>query len=124
MEKVRLDKWLWAARFFKTRSLATAAIEGGHAHLNGNRVKPAHTVRVNDEIIITRGTVRMTVRVLMLSDKRGPAPVAQTLYEETPESVARREQLALAPVESGRRGGRPTKQDRRRLSRVRGFNEE
>lgn len=124
MEKVRLDKWLWAARFFKTRSLATAAIEGGHAHLSGNRVKPAHSVRVNDEIIITRGTERMTVRVLTLSDKRGPAPVAQTLYEETPESVARREQIALAPVESGRRGGRPTKQDRRRLSRVRGFNEE
>jgi len=124
MEKLRLDKWLWAARFFKTRSLATTAIEGGRAHLNGARVKPAHTVRENDEVEISRGQEKLTVRVLGLSDKRGPAPQAQQLYEETAESIARRERSNDAPVETGRRGGRPTKQDRRRLNHVRGFNED
>jgi len=123
IDKLRFDKWLWAARFFKTRSLATTAIEGGRAHLNGARVKPAHTVHENDMVEITRGQERLTVRVVALSDKRGPAPVAQTLYAETPESIERRERETAAPVETGRRGGRPTKLDRRRLGRVRGFND-
>ncbi|QID19035.1 RNA-binding S4 domain-containing protein [Nitrogeniibacter mangrovi] len=118
-DKLRFDKWLWAARFFKTRSVASAAIEGGHAHLNGARVKPAHPIRIDDRVDITRGQERLTVRVVALSDRRGPAPVAQTLYEETPESLARRATPTAAPVESGRRGGRPTKQDRRRIDRYR-----
>lgn len=123
MEKLRFDKWLWAARFYKTRSLATTAIDGGRAHLNGGRVKAAHPIRENDLVELTRGKERLTVRVLALSDKRGPAPVAQSLYEETPESVERREEAKLAPVETGRRGGRPTKQDRRQLGRIRGFHD-
>lgn len=123
MDKLRLDKWLWAARFFKTRSLATTAIDGGRAHLNGSRVKPAHTVHIGDEVEITRGQDRITVRVIALSDKRGPAPIAQGLYEETQQSIDRRAQASAAPVESGRRGGRPTKQDRRRLGKVRGFDD-
>lgn len=118
MDDLRFDKWLWAARFFKTRTLATAAIEGGHAHLNGQRVKPAHKIRVGDRIDITRGQERISVVVVELSDQRGPAPIAQRLYMETPESIERRERDQAAPVETGRRGGRPTKQDRRRMTRL------
>jgi ribosome-associated heat shock protein Hsp15 len=117
VDDLRLDKWLWAARFFKTRSLATAAIEGGHAHLNGARVKPAHKIRCGDLLDISRGQERISVRVIALSDKRGPAPVAQALYAETEESAARRarERETASAGESGRRGGRPTKHDRRRV---------
>jgi len=118
MEDVRFDKWLWAARFFKTRSLATEAIDGGHAHLNGSRVKPAHKIRVGNLVDITRGQERLSVTVIALSDKRGPAPVAQLLYEETAESAERRANAASSPVETGRRGGRPTKQDRRQIERL------
>ena len=120
MDKLRFDKWLWAARFFKTRSLATTAIEGGRAHLNGGRVKPAHAIRPGDTVDLTRGSERITVTVLDLADKRGPAPQAQALYEETADSVARRAEADRTPVETGRRGGRPTKQDRRRIERLRG----
>ena len=119
MDDLRFDKWLWAARFFKTRSLATTAIDGGRAHLNGARVKPAHKIRIGDIVDLTRGNERLTVTVLDLSDKRGPAPSAQALYEESEDSIARRARPADAPVESGRRGGRPTKQDRRRMQRLR-----
>jgi len=118
MDDVRFDKWLWAARFFKTRSLATAAIDGGHAHLNGQRVKPAHKIRVGDRIDITRGQERMSVEVVQLADRRGPAPVAQALYCETPESIERRTRQRVEPAETGRRGGRPTKQDRRRITQL------
>jgi len=118
MDDLRFDKWLWAARFFKTRSLATAAIDGGRAHLNGSRVKPAHKIRIGDIVDLTRGQERMSVAVVALSGIRGPAPVAQTLYQETQESIERRERETSAPVETGRRGGRPTKQDRRRIEHL------
>ena len=115
---VRLDKWLWAARFYKHRKLATEAIQGGRVHLNGQRIKPARTVQQGDEVEVSRGTEVMTVKVLALSDRRGSAPVASQLYEETVESMASREQArqerrfqpdVLAPDH------RPSKRDRRKL---------
>ncbi|MGH8378977.1 MAG: RNA-binding S4 domain-containing protein, partial [Gammaproteobacteria bacterium] len=81
--KIRLDKWLWCARFFKTRSLATAAVSGGKVHVNGERVKPAHEVRVGDQLTITRGTERYEIIVRALIARRCPAEEAQQLYEET-----------------------------------------
>lgn len=120
---VRVDKWLWAARFYKTRSAATDAVLGGRVHVNGARVKPSKEVRVDDTIEATIGTVRRTVVVTGVSDKRGPASVAATLYEETPESVAAREQQALerrlARPLGADLGARPTKLDRRRLEALR-----
>ncbi len=116
---MRIDKWLWAARFFKTRSLAQQAVEGGKIKLNGERVKPAKDVRVGDTLDLRIAAQDWTVTVRALSDKRGPAPVAQALYEETPESAARRvEQSALrklAAEPSSDRHGRPTKRERRHL---------
>src|SRR4051812_15514266 len=94
MERVRIDKWLWAARFYKTRSAATEAVLGGRVHINGTRAKPAKEVRPGDELELTRGTVRWMVEVTALSDKRGPAAIAATLYRETPESIAARERAA------------------------------
>jgi ribosome-associated heat shock protein Hsp15 len=93
-DKMRLDKWLWAARFFKTRSLATQAIEHGRVKLNGERVKPAHDVRPGDRLDIHLGEVDWALTVRGLSMQRGPAPVAQRLYEEDPASHARRQQQA------------------------------
>lgn len=90
-KKVRIDKWLWAARFFKTRSMAGKAVNGGHVHLNGARVKPARSVSVGDELRIVRNETEFVVIVLALLEKRGPATVARTLYEETEESLAMRE---------------------------------
>jgi ribosome-associated heat shock protein Hsp15 len=123
MDEVRVDKWLWAARFFKTRGLATDAVLGGHVQLNGARVKPAKSVRVGDRLDIRIGTVPWTVDVLGVSEKRGPATVARTLYAETPESVAAREaqaaQRKLAKPLGADLGARPTKQDRRRLEALR-----
>ena len=123
MEKVRIDKWLWAARFFKTRGLATEAVLGGRVHLNGARVKPSKEVATGDTVEVTVATVRRTVRVIGISEKRGPATVAATLYEETPESVAAREQHAaerrFARPLGADLGARPTKQDRRRLEALR-----
>jgi len=124
MEQVRIDKWLWAARFFKTRGLATEAVLGGHVQVNGARVKPAKDVRVGDSLQIRIGTNRWDVAVTGLSDKRGPAKVATTLYEETPESRESREQQALERRLAARPlgadlGARPTKQDRRRLEALR-----
>ena len=124
MEGVRLDKWLWAARFFKTRALATEAVLGGHVHLNGVRVKPAKDVRVGDELSIRIGTTEWTVDVRALAERRGSATVAQTLYEERPESAQAREQQRLqrrlAPQPLGHDlGARPTKQARRRLDALR-----
>ena len=92
---VRLDKWLWAARFFKTRSLASDAINGGKIQLNGHRAKRAKHVQVGDEIRIRKGPYEQLVVVRGLSERRGPAPVAQTLYEETAESHHKREMLAM-----------------------------
>ena len=123
MDQVRVDKWLWAARFYKTRSLATAAVAGGRVHLNGVRVKPAKEVRVGDTIEVTIGTLRRTVVVVGSSGKRGPASVAATLYTETPESVAAREQhlieRRLSRPLGADLGARPTKLDRRRLEALR-----
>ena len=121
---VRIDKWLWAARLFKTRSLARQAIEGGRVLVAGERVKLARPVRIGDEVRLRGGEVERTIRVLALSDMRGPAAAAQALYRESDESVARRAQqrearrLCLEPAASIE-GGRPTKRDRRRLGRVR-----
>ena len=124
MESTRIDKWLWAARFFKTRSLATEAVLGGRVHVNGERVKPAKEVRAGDSVEITIGTARWTVVVQGVADKRGPATVAQTLYEETPESAEARRQHALerrfaAQPPGADLGARPTKQDRRRIEALR-----
>ena len=95
MNEVRIDKWLWAARFFKTRGPATEAALGGRVHVNGERVKPSKAVRVGDTVEVTIGTVRWTVAVTEVADRRGPASVAATLYAETAESRAAREQHAL-----------------------------
>jgi ribosome-associated heat shock protein Hsp15 len=123
MDATRIDKWLWAARFYKTRGLATDAVLGGHVHLNGERVKPAKDVRAGDRVDVTIGVVRRSVVVRAISDRRGPASVAQTLYEETPDSVAQREEQALqrrlAQPLGAELGARPTKQDRRRLDALR-----
>lgn len=123
VDAVRLDKWLWAARFFKTRGLATEAIAGGHVHLNGARVKPARDVRPGDTLEIRVGEQRFTVAVREVSERRGPAPVAQQLYEETPESAAARaaaaEDRRLHRALGADLAGRPTKQDRRRLDALR-----
>jgi ribosome-associated heat shock protein Hsp15 len=123
MEQVRIDKWLWAARFFKTRAAATEAVLGGRVHVNGVRVKPAKDIRPSDTVEVTIGALRWTVVVTAVSDKRGPASVARTLYEETPESVAAREQrrleLRLARPPGADLGARPTKQARRRLDALR-----
>ena len=118
-EKVRVDKWLWAARFFKTRSLASKAVAGGHVHLNAGRVKPSRTVQTGDRLKIRRGEEEFTVDILALSSRRGPAAVARTLYEETEESLARRmaarEQRRLVRAPAARPQGRPDKRDRRKI---------
>jgi ribosome-associated heat shock protein Hsp15 len=123
VEQVRIDKWLWAARFFKTRGAATEAVLGGHVHVNGQRVKPAKDVRAGDRLEIRNGQIEWTVVVAGLAEKRGPASVAQTLYDETPESKAAREQRTLerrlAKPLGADLGARPTKQDRRRLEALR-----
>src|SRR5439155_15180299 len=90
MDAVRVDKWLWAARFFKTRALATEAVLGGHVQVNGVRVKPAKDVRVGDRLDLRIGVVPWAIVVTGISERRGPAAVARTLYEETPESAAAR----------------------------------
>ncbi|MNM22432.1 Heat shock protein 15 [compost metagenome] len=122
MTTVRLDKWLWAARFFKTRSLASEAVDTGKVKVGGERVKPARSLRVGDELAIDNGAEVWEVAVLGLSDKRGAAPVARLLYAETPASIARREQLAeerkLFREPGSTIKGRPTKRDRRQLSRA------
>lgn len=119
---VRLDKWLWAARFFKTRSLATDAIERGRVTVNGDRVKPARNVKIGDVLEIDNGSDQWEVDVMNLSDVRGPAAVARNLYEETEVSVARRAALAehrrLYREPSAQLKGRPTKRDRRHLDNL------
>ena len=118
---MRLDKWLWAARFFKTRTLATDAINGGKVQVNGSRVKAAREVKVDERLEISNGEVRWEIVVKALSDKRGPAPEARLLYEETPSSINAREaqrdnrKLQLDPAADLH--GRPSKRDRRQLKR-------
>lgn len=119
-ESVRLDKWLWAARFFKTRSLAKQAIEGGKVHYNNARCKVSKQVEVGAELRIRQGFDEKTVIVAALDDRRGPASVAQTLYRETGQSLAAREQKALErkQVRSARPDKRPDKKDRRRIMQI------
>lgn len=120
--KVRLDKWLWAARFFKTRALAKAAIEGGKVHCRGERCKPSKEPKVGEELMIRAGFDERTVVIRALSSVRKGAPEAQLLYEETAESLARREQAA-AMRKAGALGvetdGKPSKKQRRDLQRFR-----
>jgi ribosome-associated heat shock protein Hsp15 len=125
MDRVRIDRWLWAARFFKTRGLAHDAIVGGHVRVNGERVKPARDVRADDVLEVRVGDVMRTVVVLGVAERRGPAKVAATLYQETAESLAARarraEERRLEPAFGDYRiGGRPTKLDRRRTDSLRG----
>lgn len=118
----RLDKWLWFARFYKTRSLATAAITGGKVHLNAERVKPAHAVRAGDRLTLSLEGIVAEFEVLAIPRRRGPATEARTYYVETPASAARRAQLRdqqrLAQLTRPRPEGRPDKRDRRRLVRL------
>ena len=118
---VRLDKWLWAARFFKTRSIAREAVSGGKVHLNGNRAKPGRTLNTGDELRIQRGEEEYTITIIELSIRRGPAVVARTLYEESEEDRTRREQLAekrkLEHQKSASRVRRPDKRERRKIVR-------
>lgn len=125
MDRVRIDKWLWAARLYKSRSLAAEAVSGGRAQLNGARVKPSREVAVGDELEVTTGQTRRIVIVRGLSERRGPAKEAVKLYEETPASLAARELAAeqrrlQSPPPGADLGMRPTKRDRRRLDSARG----
>jgi ribosome-associated heat shock protein Hsp15 len=123
VDQVRIDKWLWAARFFKTRSAATEAVRGGRVRVNGERVKPSNVVRPGDTVEMTIGTVRQTVAVTDVAERRGPASAAATMYVETPESRTAREQHGLerrlARPLGADLGARPTKQARRRLDALR-----
>ena len=123
MDSARIDKWLWAARFFKTRSAATDAVLGGRVHLNEARVKPSKEIRAGDTVEVRIGQLQWTVVVRGISDRRGPASVAATLYDETPESTALRErrvaELRLARPLGADLGARPTKQARRRIEDLR-----
>ena len=118
---VRLDKWLWAARFFKTRSVARDAVAGGKVHLNGNRAKPGRSINVGDELRIQRGEEEYIVTILEASMRRGPATVARTLYEESEENRVRREKLAEERKQERQqhltRERRPDKRQRRRIIR-------
>ncbi|HEX8943085.1 MAG TPA: RNA-binding S4 domain-containing protein [Gemmatimonadaceae bacterium] len=122
-DRVRLDKWLWAARFYKTRSLATEAVGGGKVEVNGERAKPAKAVKPGDEIRLRLGPYEHVLIVRQLSERRGPATAAQMLYEETQASREDRERLAAQlrmapPTFVYEEKGRPTKKDRRDLSRL------
>lgn len=122
---VRVDKWLWASRLIKTRSLAADAVKGGRVQVNGHRVKPSREVAAGDRLDVTVGHVRRTVIVRGVAERRGPAKEAVLLYDETPESVAARERVAeqrrlQSPPPGADLGARPTKRDRRRLDATRG----
>jgi ribosome-associated heat shock protein Hsp15 len=127
-DTLRLDKWLWSARFFKTRSLAVEEIGKGRIDVNGNAAKPSRELRPGDTVVLRHGPVERTVVVRGLSAQRGPAPVAQKLYEETAESIAAREhaaeqrRLAPEPAEA-RQQGRPTKRDRRDMQHAPGWDD-
>lgn len=123
MDSTRIDKWLWAARFFKTRSLATEEVNKGHVQIDQRDIKPAREIRVGDVITVQQGKVPRTIVVKGISEQRGPAPVAQALFEETAESLQRRALIAernrLAPEPANTiEHGRPTKRDRRALQQI------
>lgn len=119
MDTIRIDKWLWATRFFKTRSLAAKAVSGGHVALNGHKIKPARTVQAGDLLVIRQGFFEYTVKVLGLSEQRGPAVLARALYEETEESVTKREQVQaerkVMNLQGSRPEHRPDKHERRKI---------
>ena len=124
-QRVRADKWLWAARFYKTRTLATEAIAGGKVHVNGERAKPAKALQIGDAVRIRQEPYEFTIIVRQLAERRGTAAMATHLYEETAESRATRERVALQLklthtvfVPDSR--GRPTKRDRRAIERLKG----
>ena len=123
-EKLRIDKWLWAARFFKTRAIAADAVNGGKVHINGQRVKSSRFVQIGDRLEITRGQIHSVIDVIALSDKRGPAKVAQTLYQETPESIEVRglksQQRKLLNASMPKSQGKPDKHQRREIRKVSG----
>ena len=123
MERIRIDKWLWAARFAKTRSAATDLVLAGHVKVGGERVKPAREIAGGETVEIRVGQVPRTVVVTGIADRRGSATVAATLYEETPESIEQRERIQLERRLARPLGsdlvGRPTKQDRRRIDALR-----
>lgn len=122
--RTRLDKWLWAARFFRTRAVASSAVTGGKVHLNGQRVKSSRAVRIDDCYVISRGQDRLEVVVLALSEQRGSAKIAQSLYAETEASVNRRareaEQRKLAAMLKPVSDRRPNKQERRKIRQFSG----
>lgn len=124
--KARLDKWLWAARFYKTRQLATAAINAGHVHLNGQRVKPSHTIQPGDKLKINKTPFSFEITVEIITLSRGPAKVALTLYNENPESIQKRKTLAeqrkLHAAQFPYAERRPDKRDRRRIIRFKNLN--
>jgi ribosome-associated heat shock protein Hsp15 len=121
MDNVRIDKWLWAARFFKTRSLATDAVDTGRVRLDGERIKPARPVKLADKLTVDNGSDRWEVVVTGISDVRGNATIARTLYQETNDSIARRENESearrLYPEPGSTIKGRPTKRDRRTIDK-------
>ena len=123
VERARIDKWLWCARFYRSRAQASEAVAGGKVHLNGERVKPAHPVRVGDRLEITQGAVVREVNIALLPERRGPATEATRCYEETMASIERRarlkEQHALAAAFAPRPDARPDKRQRRRLMKLR-----
>ena len=123
MDRLRVDKWLWAARFFKTRSIAKTAIEGGKVHLSGQRVKVSREICVGEKLVIKLGWDEREIIVKALSDKRGPASAAQMLYAESDGSIARREREAQARKSAGGAVARPTnkpgKHERKALERLR-----
>ena len=117
MDKIRIDKWLWAARFYKTRSLATDEVGKGRIEVNAQVAKASREVKVGDIISARQGDITRTIQVLAISDQRGPAPVAQALYEESAESLALREKTAIQR-RLAREQGRPTKRNRRELEKA------
>ena len=120
--RVRVDRWLWAARFFKTRALASAAVAGGKVQVNGTRAKPAKQLQVGDGVRVRVGPYEWLVTVRALAERRGPPKAAQALYDESPEGRAARERLAelhkIAPAPAYQGKGRPTKKERREIERL------
>ena len=121
LEKQRLDKWLWAARFYKTRALATEAVSGGKVHLNGERVKPGRNIQQGDHLSITKGLMEFNIVIQALSKQRRPAKEAQLLYQETEESIRLREErartLKATSAHLSHSDKRPSKKDRRQIVR-------
>lgn len=121
MDKLRIDKWLWAARFYKTRALATEAVSGGHVHVGGVRVKPSREIKPGDRLTINKSPYTFEISILGLAARRGPASVAQTLYEEAETSRLKREEIAsqrrMERASNPAPSRRPDKRDRRRIIR-------